>query len=314
MHQQRRYVELCAVCEQICGQYSMRFRRKFNFKASPVSSGWKPFSFFSSRSISRSASVCLSLALFDRHCFPQRILCGHELIWIADRFRKQQSPTRIMPNYSGNPISVSQIKFPSCWAFFSLFNLAHQIFGISIHFLSNANELKLELTWWKKKESKNAIESWFYRSITIFFCRAVHVVKEKERRKIEKRQFPNRRQKFNRGIFLEYVWRMEYQSKVERKIKTTLNAYDFPMLLLQWTVFSFGRRNRICRASTYFHETQCNTYKIWLCSFKLVCAFFFVSSSAVDVAISFALHLWESNGSFRLHRAINNKIVFHDIL
>lgn len=156
-----------------------------------------------------------------------------------------------------------------------------KIFGISMQFIRSANELKMVhnekyveyyLKFQKRKKKLHQKCHWSLVSLVHYNIRLSCCVPEKNQ--FEKRQFPNRRQKFNRGIFLEYVWRMEYQSKVERKDKNNIECIWFSNAPSLVDFFSsiFGRQNRICRASTLWDKynaihTKYDYSFIWLCTF-----------------------------------------------
>lgn len=122
---------------------------------------------------------------------------------------------------------------------------------------------------------------WSLVSLVDYNIRLSCCVPEKKNQ-FEKRQFPNRRQKFNRGIFLEYVWRMEYQSKVERKDKNNIeciwfsNAPSLVDFFLQFLVVKIASVVRL----RYFHETNTTQYiQNMIILLIYDCAYFFHSVS-----------------------------------
>lgn len=155
-------------------------------------------------------------------------------------------------------------------------------------FISNANELRTIWSAVKKcpfdialrSGKKNTKKQWNQKchwkarlsvdySILVSCC--VRSTVEKKAKFNDERQLPNRRQKFNRAIFLENVWRMEYQSKVERKIKHYIECiwfsiapssmdffvvcYFFCFLLLIFRLVGRSMESHLSRASTHFHES-----------------------------------------------------------
>lgn len=178
-------------------------------------------------------------------------------------------------------ILTHQIPFMLGWLSFIR---SIKIFGISMQFIRSANELKMVhnekyVEYYLKFQKKKLHQKchWSLVSLVDYNIRLSCCVPEKNQ--FEKRQFPNRRQKFNRGIFLEYVWRMEYQSKVERKDKNNIeciwfsNAPSLVDFFLQFLVVKIASVVRL----RYFHGTNTTQYIQNMIILLYDCAHFFHS-------------------------------------